>query len=262
MNNNNFITIQGWMVNELNLKGNDLLVYAIIYGFSQTEGQYFTGSLKYLEEWTNSTKQGIQKNLKNLLDRKLIYKLTINSQNVYTTQLPIDNSAIQLSCHNNIINNTPINNSNTINNKDIRSKKEGEEPAEDFLGTLNTDKPKKKNRFEQCVDLIHQRTDNPKLAELLITYLKMRLEMTDAEHGFTPMYVNQWRGMLHELETVAHSVEEACAVVQQSINRGYRGFYPVKDYKSGGGFNEVISKPTAEAQDIQKKGKDITGEKF
>ena len=29
----NFIMIQGWMVNMLNLKGNELLVYAIIYGF-------------------------------------------------------------------------------------------------------------------------------------------------------------------------------------------------------------------------------------
>ena len=257
MNNNNFITIQGWMVNELNLKGNDLLVYAIIYGFSQTEGQFFTGSLQYLADWTNSTKQGIQKNLKNLIDKGLIQKFTINDQVVYTTQLYTDNPSIQLSCHNNITNNTPINNSNTINNKDIRSKKKEEEPTEDFLGTLNVYKPKKKNRFEQCVDLIHQRTDNPKLTELLITYLKMRLEMTDA-----PMYVNQWRGMLHELETVAHSVEEACAVVQQSINRGYRGFYPVKEYKGSVGFNEVISKPTAEAQDIQRKGKDITGEKF
>ena len=72
MNSRNFITIQGWMISELNLKGNDLLIYAIIYGFSQTEGQYFTGSLSYLAEWTNSTKQGVQKNLKSLIDKGLI----------------------------------------------------------------------------------------------------------------------------------------------------------------------------------------------
>ena len=37
MNADNYINIQGWMRTDLDLKGNELLVYAIIYGFSQTE---------------------------------------------------------------------------------------------------------------------------------------------------------------------------------------------------------------------------------
>lgn len=74
MQSKNFIVIHGWMINELNLKGNDLLVYALIYGFSQTDNQYYTGSLDYLAEWCNSTKQGIIKNLENLLSKDLIVK--------------------------------------------------------------------------------------------------------------------------------------------------------------------------------------------
>ena len=70
----NFITIQGFMVTDLHLKGNDLLIYAIIYGFSQTQNQLFTGSLSYLVEWTNSTKRGVQKNLNSLIDKGLIIK--------------------------------------------------------------------------------------------------------------------------------------------------------------------------------------------
>lgn len=70
----NYIVIQDFMVNELQLKGNDLLVYAIIYGFSQSEGQKYTGSLQYLADWTNSTKRGIQKNLQFLLEKKYIEK--------------------------------------------------------------------------------------------------------------------------------------------------------------------------------------------
>ena len=72
--NQNYITIQGWMINELNLKGNELLIYAIIYGFSQTNGQVFNGGLQYLAEWTNSTKQGISKNLKSLVEKNLLQK--------------------------------------------------------------------------------------------------------------------------------------------------------------------------------------------
>ena len=72
--NQNYIVIQGWMVNDLKLKGNGLIIYAIIYGFSQLENQRYTGSLQYLADWTNSSKQGIQKSLKLLIKKNLIVK--------------------------------------------------------------------------------------------------------------------------------------------------------------------------------------------
>ena len=68
----NYILIQGFMVSELDLKGAELLVYAIIYGFSQTEGQCFTGSLKYLSEWTNCTVRGVIKCMNSLKEKGLI----------------------------------------------------------------------------------------------------------------------------------------------------------------------------------------------
>lgn len=70
----NYITIQGWMVTELKLKGNELLIYALIFGFTQTTNQNFTGSLQYVADWTNSTKQGVLKCLKNLIDKGFIEK--------------------------------------------------------------------------------------------------------------------------------------------------------------------------------------------
>lgn len=81
MNNNksfikpeNYVQIQGWMISELGLKGNELLIFAIIYGFSQDEVNKFSGSLQYLADWTNSTKQGVLKNLKSLVDKNIISK--------------------------------------------------------------------------------------------------------------------------------------------------------------------------------------------
>lgn len=62
------------MVSDLQLKGNELIVYAIIFGFSQVENHTFWGSLNYLAEWTNSTKQGVMKNLKSLVEKGLIEK--------------------------------------------------------------------------------------------------------------------------------------------------------------------------------------------
>ena len=72
--NENYIVIQGFMVKELKLKGNELLIYSIIHGFSQTENQRFTGGLQYLADWTNSTKQGVIKNLKSLVEKGYIEK--------------------------------------------------------------------------------------------------------------------------------------------------------------------------------------------
>ena len=51
VHNENYITIQGWMINELGLKGNSLIIYATIYGFSQTNNCEFTGSANYLAQW-------------------------------------------------------------------------------------------------------------------------------------------------------------------------------------------------------------------
>ena len=47
------------MINDLKLKGNELLVYSCIYGFSQVKNQWFTGSIKYLTEWTGVSRTTI-----------------------------------------------------------------------------------------------------------------------------------------------------------------------------------------------------------
>ena len=70
----NFYVVQSFMVKELKLKGLERDVYAIIYGFSQTKNQHFTGSLQYLADWTCSTKRGVLKTLNKLVEKGFIYK--------------------------------------------------------------------------------------------------------------------------------------------------------------------------------------------
>ena len=70
----NFYSVQGWMITKYGLKGNELQVYAIIYGFSQTEGQRFTGSLKYLADWTGATRRTIITTLQALEKKGLLKK--------------------------------------------------------------------------------------------------------------------------------------------------------------------------------------------
>lgn len=70
----NFIVIQGWMVSELQLKGNELIIYACIHGLTQDGESKFQGGLNYLATWTNSTKQGVIRALTSLIEKGLIAK--------------------------------------------------------------------------------------------------------------------------------------------------------------------------------------------
>ena len=72
-----YITIQGWMRTDLNLSGNELIVYAIIYGFSQNKQGEFTGSAQYLADWVGCTRRTVMTILNKLVEAKLISKTEI-----------------------------------------------------------------------------------------------------------------------------------------------------------------------------------------
>lgn len=70
----NYLTIQGWMITDLGLKGNELLIYACIYGFSQADGTWFAGSLRYLADWISGTRQTAHRCLQSLVAKGLLEK--------------------------------------------------------------------------------------------------------------------------------------------------------------------------------------------
>lgn len=74
LSNKNYINIQAWMVKELNLTGNDLICYALIYGFSQDGKSEFNGSLSYIAEWLNTSRQTARLIIKRLVDNGVIEK--------------------------------------------------------------------------------------------------------------------------------------------------------------------------------------------
>lgn len=78
---NNFITIQGWMRTRLNLKGNELLIYALVYGFSQDGNSRFTGSRKYIAEWCGCSLDTVDRSLSSLVSKGLLAKYPHTDQN-------------------------------------------------------------------------------------------------------------------------------------------------------------------------------------
>ena len=71
----NFYTVLGWMLNVLQLKGNELIFFAIIYSFSQDGKIEFTGSMRYLQSFANiKSQQTVITTLNGLVTQNYILK--------------------------------------------------------------------------------------------------------------------------------------------------------------------------------------------
>ena len=96
MKNENYFVIHGWMINKLKLKGKELLIYAIIYGFSQAPGTKYTGSQRYLSECSGIPKRTLSRILNSLCDKGLLIKEPKEINNItlndYTAIIPEINS--------------------------------------------------------------------------------------------------------------------------------------------------------------------------
>lgn len=80
--NSSYVTIQAFMVNDLKLGGNELIIYAVIYCFSQDGVSWFSGSRAYLAQWCQASKMTVSTNLKKLVDKGLVRKRSRVENNV------------------------------------------------------------------------------------------------------------------------------------------------------------------------------------
>lgn len=105
---NNHILIQDWMVSKLNLSGNNLLLYALIYGVSQDNQSKFTGSLKYICKRLNCSKPTAIKSLKFLIEKDFIKKESKSVNRVVFNEYSTINNPDNIDNKENLSNNTNI----------------------------------------------------------------------------------------------------------------------------------------------------------
>ena len=91
----NYFSVFGWMINRLQLKGNELIIYAIIYGFSQTENQRYTGSRRYLAEFAGCSVRTVDCCLSKLVDMGLILKQEHIKNNVKFCEYIVNHEAAE-----------------------------------------------------------------------------------------------------------------------------------------------------------------------
>lgn len=136
MKNENYINIQGFMINDLNLKGNELILYAVIYGFSQDGQSEYFGSERYIAKSLSLTKKSVSNLLDKLLEKKLIERV---SESHYKVKLrggkkvshPGEES-IPLGGEESI-----PNNNNTINNTNSTAKADAVRKAKEIVFFTN-----------------------------------------------------------------------------------------------------------------------------
>lgn len=108
--------------------------------------------------------------------------------------------------------------------------------TDNFLKSSNTPKTKQ-NKYSKCISLIHDFTENQELIDVLVNYLNLLLEIDKS------MYTNQFKGKLNKLKRLANDEAERIDIVNQSIQSGWKSFYPLKqnnNFNNSGGFRDNI----------------------
>ena len=80
----------GWMINDLKLKGHALLVYAMIYGFTQDGETKYTGSFNYLANAISVNRRTIIRIIQSLVTDGLIIKSQVSNNNLVFNEFVIN----------------------------------------------------------------------------------------------------------------------------------------------------------------------------
>lgn len=203
-----------WMVDNLNLEGTELTIYAIIYKYSSNPevGCYY-GSQQYLCDWTKKSKPTVQKALNNLTERNLIIKEEIWQNGIKFCKYTINREAIEITWgyvnnlhtdEKGLINNIYNNINNINNNKDNIN-----------VNNLHTGK-------DLVEELFNDYTENNDLYDVLMEFRDYRKEKK------SPLTERAAKGILKELDKLKTD-KEKIQCIERSIMSGWTGVFANKE---------------------------------
>lgn len=224
----NIVTIQGWMLNRLKLKGTELIVYATLWGFTQRlDNQWFFGTRQYLATWAGTSRVSIDSALKNLIDKKLVEKKVVEKKLESGKVVKYNHYRVIATSLEGVKNlDTPYKESLHIDNIDIYIDNNIEENIDNKKEKSKKEKPL---IYEEHESLISSYTENEHLKE------KIKDFILDRKDRKKPVTVRALEMLLKKLTELAQTDDEKIAVINQSIECGYQGFFEVKGgYKNAG----------------------------
>lgn len=93
--------------------------------------------------------------------------------------------------------------------------------------TVNQDKSKRKNKYQNCMDIIYEVFEDEDLRKILTVYLPVRLAMKDK-----PIFADGWRRLLNTLKDMSDDNATRVKIVEQSIDNGWGKFVRLKKYNN------------------------------
>ena len=251
----NYYSIFGWMTNpkRLGLTGLELKLYAIIFASSQGERDCFFGSIQYLSEFTGSSERGVQKALKNLVDKGyLIKKQKAYNQFEYIAVIDINKNDELSSPHDEL--SSPHDElssphmTNLVRHDDELSSPNNKDKLKGNI--ISIKKTKKQNKLEIEIS-------NPKVREAFNDYMDMRKLLNKP---MTQRAVNQ---AIKKLEKLApDDAEKQIEIIDNSVNHCWLSFYPLKDIKtssSSGAKKTQFNNFSQRDQDLSELEKKMLG---
>lgn len=241
-----YFVVQGWMLNQLHLKGNTLQVFAIIHGFSHSEDNEYKGSLQYLCEFTGASRSTVIRSLTELQERGYIDKREDYENGVkfnrYKSSVDMsayfDTPRVKMTpppCQNDTtphVKMTPHNIEDNINHINPHNPPEGEQQ-----------KPKRKRKSDSAEDVEaavkafgYPESTNERLREWL--------EVRSAKR--TPNTVSAIQKCIKTLPDMARKSNLGIdAYLDQVIMRGWAAFYEIKAYQPNNGAYSRNPEPPA-----------------
>ena len=232
----NYVVITGDMITDLGLKGNELLVYALINGFCQDEESQFYGSLAYLMEFTSLSKQGVINTLNSLMRKGLIEK----------NQTEIN--GVRFNSYRTI---GGMSNNLTTGQSDEGTKKESSFPHTPYYKEREREISKEKESIDKSIlkkeenNLFPKSQTNPLGEKEKSSAKKKEKPLPFENEELRRLWVElmkypDWQRKtdhaidlrIKALERLAKGdVNYAIAIVRQTLEKGWQDFYDVKGYR-------------------------------
>ena len=195
----NYVLIQGWMRTEMGLSGAALMVYATIYGFSQTGNCYYSGSIDYLAEWAGVKRRQVISILKDLTESGYIEKNEVGYNRFrYRTDREMVRNARREWCKNDTIDGAKMTpdgakmtpdgakmtpnkyiynttNNNNINTHTAGAREESAEAVENFTTSGAVPLPEEKNDRAEAATILCGPNKNVKLSPAQLKELENRI---------------------------------------------------------------------------------------
>lgn len=263
----NYLQIPGWAY-DFPLNFSELAVYSIIYGFTQfVEGQWFTGTRRYLAEWLKCSVIKIQRVLNGLVEKGFLEKETWfqnderhskyralpkykNNNNLFSNEENLEDENFFCASENNLKggsikmirgsikmkHNITNNKTNYLINKKERKKEDPPQLSFEKINLKNEETKNEENIFEpkKVSKKENEKSFNVLIEEfsqneVLCFELKEHLKIRKLKKA--PLTNHALELSFKRLDSLSNSDDEKIAIVQKSIENGWTSFFPLKPFE-------------------------------